>query len=82
MKSELLADLATQPAETMISFDDSNELGAMNLRGTGFAARDVEVRQLRVVTPAQFTTTTNGEPATGCDGGGAGALGGVHGGLG
>lgn len=44
---ELLADLDTQPAEAMISFDECDELGAMNLRGTGFAARDVEVRQLR-----------------------------------
>jgi hypothetical protein len=46
VKFELLADLNTQPAEALIVFDDCKELGAVNLRGTGFAARDIQVRTL------------------------------------
>ena len=48
VKFELLADLDTQPSEATISFDACENLGAVNLRGTGFAARDIEVRALRV----------------------------------
>ncbi|MGH9090959.1 MAG: hypothetical protein ACRDZR_06205 [Acidimicrobiales bacterium] len=48
VKFELLADLADQPAEAIVTFDGADRLGAVNLRGTGFAARDVEVRTLRV----------------------------------
>ena len=44
VKFELLADLHTQPAGATIRFDHCDELGAANLRGTGFAARDREVR--------------------------------------
>jgi hypothetical protein len=47
VKFELLADLDTEPAETTVSFDECDALGAVNLRGTGFASRDVEVRELR-----------------------------------
>ena len=46
VKFELLADLHDQPAEATISFDTCEHLGAVNLRGTGFAARDIEVREL------------------------------------
>jgi len=46
VKFELLADLANHPAGAEIVFDGCASLGAANLRGTGFAARDVEVRQL------------------------------------
>jgi hypothetical protein len=46
VKFELLADLNTQPAEALIVFDGCKELGAVNLRGTGFAARDIQVRTL------------------------------------
>jgi hypothetical protein len=46
IKFELLADLPTQPAEAIIKFDGSKNLGAVNLRGTGLAARDIEVRTL------------------------------------
>ena len=46
MKFELLADLDDQPNEATIQFDACEELRAVNLRGTGFAARDVEVRTL------------------------------------
>lgn len=46
MKFELLADLPDRPAGVEIAFDGCEALGAANLRGTGFAARDVEVRTL------------------------------------
>ena len=46
VKFELLADLDDQPAGTTVLFDDCENLGAANLRGTGFAARDIEVRTL------------------------------------
>lgn len=40
VKIELLADLSDAPAESTVIFRGSNELGAVNLRGTGFAARN------------------------------------------
>ena len=46
VKFELLADLRDEPAETTVTFDACENPGALNLRGTGFAARDVEVREL------------------------------------
>ena len=46
VKFELLADLHDQPAETTIAFDACENLGALNLRSTGFAARDIEIREL------------------------------------
>jgi len=48
VKFELLADLRDKPAEAIISFEACENLGAVNLRGTGFAARDIEVRELSV----------------------------------
>lgn len=47
VKFELLADLDDHPAPSTIVFDGCELLGAANLRGTGFAARDVVVRELR-----------------------------------
>jgi Nucleotidyl transferase AbiEii toxin, Type IV TA system len=47
IKFELLADLDDQRAGSTIVFDGCESLGAANLRGTGFAVRDIEVRQLR-----------------------------------
>ena len=47
IKFELLADLDDQPAGSTIVFDGSTQLGAANLRGTGFAVRDIEIRELR-----------------------------------
>jgi hypothetical protein len=44
VKFELLADLDTQRAGETIKFANCDDLGAANLRGTGFAARDREVR--------------------------------------
>ena len=46
VKFELLADLRDEPTEATITFDACENLGALNIRGTGFAARDVEVREL------------------------------------
>jgi hypothetical protein len=47
VKFELLADVDTAPSAATIRFEDTNGLGAVNLRGTGFASRDFEVRELR-----------------------------------
>ena len=47
VKFELLADLDDQAALSTIAFEACDHLGAANLRGTGVAARDVEVRTLR-----------------------------------
>ena len=47
VKFELLADLSDQPVNATVVFDECKQLGAMNLRGTGFAARDVELRRLQ-----------------------------------
>lgn len=46
VKFELLADLDTQPSGATISFRGCRDLGAANLRGTGFAARDWDVRTI------------------------------------
>jgi len=46
VKFELLADLDDQPNQAEITFEACEHLGAVNLRGTGFAARDVEVHTL------------------------------------
>lgn len=46
VKFELLADLDDQPAGAQVHFDGCEALGATNLRGTGYASRDIEVRQL------------------------------------
>ena len=46
VKFELLADQDDAPSEATVTFDGCDELGAVNLRGTGYASRDVEVRTL------------------------------------
>ncbi len=46
VKFELLADLDSEPNEATVRFDACDNLGAVNLRGTGFASRDIEVRTL------------------------------------
>ncbi len=46
VKFELLADLDDVPATATIKFDGCDELGAVNLRGTRFAAQDVVVQPL------------------------------------
>lgn len=47
VKFELLADLDYARAGSVISFDECEELGAVNLRGTGFAVRDFSTRSMR-----------------------------------
>ena len=46
IKFELLCDLPDQPASATVRFDAASALGAANLRGTGAAARDVELHTL------------------------------------
>jgi hypothetical protein len=46
VKFELLADRDDAPAEATVEFDGCDELGALNLRGTGFAAEDFDTQQL------------------------------------
>lgn len=46
VKFELLADLPDAAAASTIVFESCENLGAVNLRGTGFAARDVVTRQM------------------------------------
>lgn len=46
VKFELLADLDDHRAGTIIRFAGCEDLGAVNLRGTGHASEDVEVRTL------------------------------------
>lgn len=46
VKFELLADLDTAPADAMVAFHGCDDLGAVNLRGTGFATRDVVAEEL------------------------------------
>ena len=47
VKFELLADLDDQPAQVTVLFDGCQQLGAVNLRGTGAATRDIIERELR-----------------------------------
>ena len=56
VKFELLADQDDIPDSTTVRFDGCTALGAANLRGTGFAARDIELRTL--------TSPVNGTPRT------------------
>lgn len=46
IKFELLADVGSEPAQAIVKFDGCQSLGAVNLRGTGFAARDTAVRPI------------------------------------
>jgi hypothetical protein len=46
VKFELLADRDDAPAEATLNFDSCDALGAVNLRGTGFASRDIVVHEL------------------------------------
>ena len=45
MRFELLADLHDQRTEATIKFDKCQSLGALNLRGTGYASHYTEVRE-------------------------------------
>ena len=45
VRFELFADLHDQPTEATIEFDECQSLGAMNLRGIGYASDHIEVRE-------------------------------------
>nr|WP_313774956.1 hypothetical protein [Mycobacterium sp.] len=47
VKFELLADLDTEPEGATVEFAGCDQLGAANLRGTGYAAKDITIHQLR-----------------------------------
>ena len=47
VKFELLADLDDQKAGDTIRFNECEKLGAVNLRGTGFASKDIVVKRIR-----------------------------------
>ncbi|MGN7779306.1 nucleotidyl transferase AbiEii/AbiGii toxin family protein [Mycolicibacterium sp. 22603] len=47
VKFELLADLDDQPNNATVQFAGCDRLGAANLRGSGYAARDCVVHELR-----------------------------------
>lgn len=46
VKFELLADLDSVASDATVTFEGCDQLGAANLRGTGYATRDVEVKTL------------------------------------
>jgi hypothetical protein len=46
IKFELLADLADQPQGVDVRFNNTDRLGAVNLRGTGYASKDYAPRTL------------------------------------
>ncbi len=46
IKFELLADLDDQPQSANVHFDNTDKLGAINLRGTGYASKDYTPRTL------------------------------------
>jgi hypothetical protein len=56
VKIEFLADLDSAPGQATLNFDGCTSLGAVNLRGTGFAARDWQLRS--------FDAVSNGRPTT------------------
>jgi hypothetical protein len=47
VKFELLADLDDQPNNATVEFTGCEHLGAANLRGTGYAARDITIQKIR-----------------------------------
>ncbi len=47
VKFELLADLDDHPAGATVHFAGCEQLGAANLRGTGYAALDIVIQELR-----------------------------------
>ena len=52
VKIELLADLEYERAGSTVEFSDCENLGAITLRGTGFASRDFEVHELERFSPS------------------------------
>jgi len=58
VKFELLADLGTQPNQAIIKFDDCEQLGAVNLRGTGYASIDKRQTNLKGEVAGQIQEVT------------------------
>ena len=58
VKVEFLADLDDIPNHHTVSFDDCQSLGAVNLRGTGFAARHWELRPITAPVDGVAQTVT------------------------
>jgi len=56
VKAEFLTDLDDVPNQTTVIFDACERLGAINLRGTGLAARNWESREISVVDETGSTT--------------------------
>jgi len=56
VKIEFLADLDEVANHQTFSFDDCESLGAVNLRGTGFASQDWELRTMTADIDGQPTT--------------------------
>ena len=54
VKIEFLADLDDVPNQEVVRFDDCDSLGAVNLRGSGFAARDWELRTITATVDGQL----------------------------
>jgi hypothetical protein len=46
VKFELLADLDDEPNNAIVEFDGCDRLGAANLRGTGYAAKDIVMHRI------------------------------------
>lgn len=49
VKVEFLADLDDAPAQSTVRFEDCEDLGAVNLRGTGFASQAWELRPMTAI---------------------------------
>jgi Nucleotidyl transferase AbiEii toxin, Type IV TA system len=58
VKVEFLADLDDVANQQVVVFDDCESLGAVNLRGTGFASQDWEVRAIAADLDGQKTTVS------------------------
>jgi hypothetical protein len=56
VKIEFLSDLDSVPSQTTVTFDGCDVLGAVNLRGTGFAARDWQLRPFTAAVDDRATT--------------------------
>jgi hypothetical protein len=57
VKMEFLADVDGAPNRSTLKFDGCESLGAVNLRGTGFAARDWELRSFTAVVDGKSGTS-------------------------
>lgn len=56
VKAEFLADLDDVPTRTTVKFKDCEKLGAVNLRGTGFASQAWELRSMTAIIDGRSVT--------------------------